>query len=123
MGPNPRKKVGMLTNRSTRRNSGEGARTSTGAESRGVLFPRDMIIAIEDFTEAHFPVSEWPEMKVGQLLTGLFYAGLKNPEAPELVQEYMRNNAPNSKVNKAAQAIENLSDEDKAALIKRLGLA
>lgn len=112
----------MLEDRSQRSTS-RGAKTSTGAVSRGVLFPPDLAQMVEDFTNEHFPLEEWPTLKVGHVITGLMYAGVKNEDAPEIVAKYIAENAPNSKVNKAAKAIDDLTPEEKQALIKRLGLA
>lgn len=110
----------MLEERSQR--GGGGNKSSTGTESRGVLFTADLRTEVEDFVNTNFALNEWPTLKVGQVLTGLMYAGVRNPEAVAIIKEYIDKNAPNTKVSKAANMVESLTPEEKAALIKRLGL-
>jgi hypothetical protein len=121
LGTTPRK-VGrpMLENRSQRRpkEGGNGA-----SSSRGVNFPADLNQAIEEFVETNFPEAEWPKLRVGQVLTALMYAGVQNPSAVEIVTNYITMNGPNTAVDKVAKQVANMSDEDKQALIRRLGLA
>jgi hypothetical protein len=77
---------------------------------------------IEEFVDTNFPTEEWPELRIGQVLTALMYSGVQNPEAAKVVTDYITNNGPNSKVSKAARMVEDLTPEEKAALIKKLGL-